>query len=134
MVALGNKWASTLGVSVAMKVRSSSKRPYLWGNADDVAHRHQVCHKQVYGCLRYNNEESSDIPQRHITKSGQEPLNGAVFLPLYGTLSEPLTWPFIMPPHAYGRSKTACTKTMRPSSRLRLLACVMAAIASPMTR
>src|SRR6266568_8627341 len=47
-----------------MKVRSSSKRPYLWGNADDVAHRHQVCHKQVYGCLRYNNEESSDIPQR----------------------------------------------------------------------
>src|SRR6266849_1492108 len=57
-----------------MKVRSSSKRPYLWGNADGVAHRHQVCHKQVYGCLRYNNEESSDIPQRHITKSGQEPI------------------------------------------------------------
>ena len=39
------------------------------------------------------------------------------------------------PPHThYGRSKTACTVTMRPSSRLRSPAWVMAAIASPMTR
>src|SRR2546426_7602248 len=59
-----------------MKARSSSKRHCLWGNADDVAHRHQVCHKQVYGCISYNSAESSDIPQRYITKSGQEPTEG----------------------------------------------------------
>src|SRR2546422_4734832 len=81
-----------------MKGRSSSKRPYLWGNADDVAHRHQVCHKQVYGCLRYNNEESSDIPQRHITKSGQEPTKFGNLHPCTsGRLQSPLmarmSWP-----------------------------------------
>src|SRR5712691_11362572 len=75
VVASGNKQARTSGVWVATKASSSSKRPCLWGNTDDVAHRHQVCHKQVYGCMRYHSEESSDIPQRHITKSGQEPMN-----------------------------------------------------------
>src|SRR6266851_4344658 len=53
VVASGNKRARTSGVWVATKVSSSSKRRCLWGNADGVAHRHQVCHKQVYGCIRY---------------------------------------------------------------------------------
>src|SRR5712691_9168250 len=74
-VASGHKQARTSGVWVATKARSSSKRRCLWGHADGVAHRHQVCHKQVYGRMRYNSEESSDIPQRYITKSGQEPIN-----------------------------------------------------------
>src|SRR5258706_1371870 len=43
------------------------------GQRHRVALKHQVYHKQVYGCTSYNSEESSDIPQRHITKSGQEP-------------------------------------------------------------
>src|SRR6266487_6803428 len=73
MVASGNKQARTAGVWVATKAISSSKRRGLRGNADGVAHRHQVCHKQVYGCIRYNSKESSDIPQRYITKSRQEP-------------------------------------------------------------
>src|SRR5712691_8257112 len=76
MVASGNKQARTSGVWVATKASSSSKRRCLWGNADGGAHRHQVCHKQVYGRIRYNSEESSDIPQRYITKSGQEPIHG----------------------------------------------------------
>jgi hypothetical protein len=58
-----------------MKANSSSKRRCLWGNADDVTHRHQVCHKQVYGRISYNSKELSDIPQRYITKSGHEPVN-----------------------------------------------------------
>jgi hypothetical protein len=36
--------------------------------------------------MRYNSEGSLDIPQRHITKSGQEPLDGTVFLALNSTL------------------------------------------------
>src|SRR6266849_297478 len=44
----------------------------LLGNADGVAHRHQVCYKQVYGCIRYSSEDLLDIPQRYITKSVQD--------------------------------------------------------------
>src|SRR5207245_7432367 len=73
VVASGSKQARTSGVWVATKARSSSKRRGLWGNADGVAPRHQVCHKSVYGHMRYNSKESSDIPQRYITKSGHEP-------------------------------------------------------------
>ena len=56
VVASGNKQARTSGVWVVTKVLSSSRQRCLWGNAGDVDHKHEVGHKRVYGCIRYNHE------------------------------------------------------------------------------
>lgn len=60
MVASGNKDVRTLGVCVATKAGSSSRRRCLQGH---------VC-----GHIRHNNEVLPNIPECHITKSGQEPI------------------------------------------------------------
>src|SRR5712691_5801251 len=80
------------------------------GQRHRVALKHQVCHKLVYGCISYNSEESADIPQRHITKSGQEPIFVAQFLTLCraSNLAEArrLSSPFESPSHEKRRAST----------------------------
>ena len=54
MVVSGNKRARTAMAGVEMKAISSSKRRGVWGNAEDVAHRHQMWHEWIDGYINYN--------------------------------------------------------------------------------
>ena len=43
--------------------------------------QHQLCHEWVWGDMRDNRPGSFNIPEWHITKSGQEPINVKSYRP-----------------------------------------------------
>src|SRR3989442_1575666 len=72
VVASGNKRTRTLCSDVETKVGSSSRQCCLWGHRKHMPPQQQGGHAWVWRYIKDNPTGSQDIPEWHITKSGQE--------------------------------------------------------------